>query len=248
MRKIIFLDIDGVIATPESIIDGEWGLVDSKQLLLKRILDETGAEIVLSSSWRLHTVEETKKYMSKKGFFFSDKIVGVTIRAYQYIDRSNKIHLSIPRGVEIQQWIDTHIHSDNGKNFKRKIVGMDYSYVILDDDVDMLFTQRYNFINTNSLEGLSELNVSKAIEILNFHMKLKAELLEFLEANNNFGLEDPEGIVDSYLEVYKKKSVKKSGKIFTCSFFTPDGIDTSFTKCICGAPKHVHPGWSKKNK
>lgn len=170
MRKIIFLDIDGVIATPESIIDGEWGLVHSKQLLLKRILDETGAEIVLSSSWRLHTVEETKEYMSEKGFLFSDKIVGVTIRAYHYIDRSHKIHLSIPRGVEIQQWIDTNIHSDNGKNFKKKCVGIDYSYVILDDDIDMLFTQRYNFINTNSLEGLTELNVSKAVGILNFHL------------------------------------------------------------------------------
>ena len=78
-------------------------------------------------------------------------------------------------------------------------------------------------------------------------MNLKAELLEFLEANNNFGLEDPEGTVDTYLEVYKKESVNKSGKILTCGFFTPDGRDTSFTMCICGAPKYLHPGWSKIN-
>ena len=167
MRKIIFLDIDGVIATPESIIDGEWGLVDSKQLLLKRILDETGAEIVLSSSWRLHTVEETKEYMSEKGFLFSDKIVGVTIRAYQYIDRSHKIHLSIPRGVEIQQWIDTNIHSDNGKNFIRKKLNVHYNYVIIDDDTDMLYTQRNNFVNTNSEDGLCNSDVRQAISILN---------------------------------------------------------------------------------
>ena len=39
-------------------------------------------------------------------------------------------------------------------------------------------------------------------------MELKKELLEFLEANNLFGLEDREnakGVVDSYLKVYKKQ-------------------------------------------
>lgn len=35
-------------------------------------------------------------------------------------------------------------------------------------------------------------------------MNLKKELLEFLEANNNFGLEQPEKIVDIYIEVCKE--------------------------------------------
>ena len=39
-------------------------------------------------------------------------------------------------------------------------------------------------------------------------MELKKELLEFLEANNLFGLEDmenAEGVIDNYLKVYKKQ-------------------------------------------
>jgi hypothetical protein len=36
------------------------------------------------------------------------------------------------------------------------------------------------------------------------NMDLKKELLEFLEANNNFGLEEPEKIVDIYIDVYKE--------------------------------------------
>lgn len=36
-------------------------------------------------------------------------------------------------------------------------------------------------------------------------MDLKKELLEFLEANNNFGLEEPEKVVDIYIKVYKKQ-------------------------------------------
>ncbi len=33
-------------------------------------------------------------------------------------------------------------------------------------------------------------------------MNLKKELLQFLEANNDFGLEEPEKIVDIYIESY----------------------------------------------
>jgi hypothetical protein len=167
MKKIIFLDIDGVLATPDYLKDGEWALNPKKQELLGEILNKTNAEIVLSSSWRLHTLEDTKDYMQQEGFLYVDKIIGVTIRAYQYIDKSTKIHLSIPRGVEIQQWIDTHIHSDNGKNFSRKKIGVDYQYVILDDDSDMLYVQRNHFIQTNSTTGLMHNNVIRAVAILN---------------------------------------------------------------------------------
>jgi hypothetical protein len=169
MEKYIFLDIDGVLATHQSIegFGGEWKIEDEKQELLKYIIDSTGAKIVLSSSWRKWDLESTIEFMKQEGFWFYDLIIGVTIRAYQYIDRTKKIHLSIPRGVEIQQWIDTNIHSDNGKNFERKILGVDYQYVILDDDSDMLYAQRNNFVHTDSILGLTRANSQSAINILN---------------------------------------------------------------------------------
>jgi hypothetical protein len=169
MDKYIFLDIDGVLATPKSIegVSGEWKIEDEKQELLKQIIKLTGAKIVLSSSWRKWDLESTIEFMKQEGFWFSDLIVGVTIRAYQYLDRTKKIHLSIPRGVEIKQWIDTHIHSENGKNWEWKELGVDYQYVILDDDSDMLYTQRNNFIQTNSNLGLTFDNSLDAIKILN---------------------------------------------------------------------------------
>jgi len=166
MKKYLFLDIDGVIAVPDESA-GFWGLNADRQKLLGKILTETGAEIVLSSSWRYSTVEKTREYLTEEGFLFSDLIVGVTIRAYHYLDPLNKIHLSIPRGVEIKQWIDTHVHSDNGKNWDKKKVGVDYTYCILDDDTDMLLHQGKYFINTDSTEGLTEASAQLCIEILN---------------------------------------------------------------------------------
>lgn len=170
MRKIIFLDIDGVLATPECLKDGMWGLVPARQEQFKKLIEATGAEIVLSSSWRKWDLESTIEYMKQEGFWYWDKIIGVTIRAYQYIDQTKKIHLSIPRGVEIQQWIDTNVHSDNGKNFSRKKLGVDYQYIILDDDTDMLFTQTKHFINTHPTKGLTSKDVKKAIAILNSNL------------------------------------------------------------------------------
>lgn len=167
MNKYIFLDIDGVLATPDYQLNGLWAINPAKQDLLGDILRETGAKIVLSSSWRLHTLEDTKNHMTQEGFQFSDDIVGVTIRAYQYIDRKSKIHLSIPRGVEIKQWIDTNVHSDNGKNFDRKTLDVDYTYVILDDGTDMLLEQKDHFINTNPETGLTKEESLLAIKLLN---------------------------------------------------------------------------------
>lgn len=165
MKKILFLDIDGVIAIPEPV--KKCGLNHKRQLLLGKILKETNCDIVISSSWRKHTLEDTKQYFLDNGFIFTDKIIGVTIRAYHYIDTNEKIHLSIPRGVEIKQWLDTNIHSNNGKDFNRLKLGVDFTYCILDDDSDMLLEHRNNFIKTNGSNGLTQKDVDKTIAILN---------------------------------------------------------------------------------
>ena len=45
--KIIFLDFDGVISTPEC----RWNLDPEKIALLEELIKETDAKIVVSSSW-----------------------------------------------------------------------------------------------------------------------------------------------------------------------------------------------------
>lgn len=51
-QKIIFLDVDGVL-THEDYLNGvEEDLDETKIKILKQIIDQTNAEIVLSSTWR----------------------------------------------------------------------------------------------------------------------------------------------------------------------------------------------------
>lgn len=57
--KIIFLDVDGVINTNRN----HFTKLDEIALeYLKIIIESTGAKIVISSSWRTGSLEETKKY------------------------------------------------------------------------------------------------------------------------------------------------------------------------------------------
>lgn len=144
--KVVFLDFDGVITTLKS----KWRLDPEKMELVKRILDETGAKIVISSSWRLSTLEDTLKDLSypsknpwvKSPFILAEYVVGVT---ELFSGRSH-------RGEEIDDYLNSHPEVTN--------------YVILDDDRDMLEKQQDRFVHTDTYLGINEEDVTKAISIL----------------------------------------------------------------------------------
>ncbi len=174
--KVIFLDIDGVINVISQGYD-EYGSCFHPHLVdnLKKIIDETGAKIVISSSWRksgLKIMQEMwafrklpgevidvtpSLYLQKGGsiVFWNDKLSEhPTPKIYGY---------SVPRGCEIEYWLKGQ---DNVA-----------SYVIIDDDSDMLLSQLNNFVKTadNSDHedcidigyGLTLKCSEKAINILN---------------------------------------------------------------------------------
>jgi len=184
--KIIFLDIDGVINTTKyhfTKFDEE--CMDN----LLEIINKTNAKIVVSSSWRDEDNIRMKNNFLEHGFYESlwNKIIDITCRGYRYTIKGS--NFPIVRGNEIKQWIDIHLkypwHSNkdfdcfyriNNEDGSFKIMdsnklNVDYSYLILDDDNDMLYEQRNNFIQTDSLLGLSKEDITKAIKILNYDTK-----------------------------------------------------------------------------
>ena len=154
--KIIFLDFDGVITTLKS----KYKLDPEALTLLGKIIEATDAKIVVSSSWRRHTLEDTIKELKDTSDFrmngiefpFIDRIVGVTDRIFGFALTNKEKHISLLRGVEIREWINEHPEVNN--------------YVILDDDSDMLLEQKDHFVKTDTYTGLTEENVEQAIRIL----------------------------------------------------------------------------------
>lgn len=150
------MDFDGVITTLKS----NWTIDNEKVELVKQICDATGAKIVISSSWRRYTVEQTieditigEEERGRNPFPYPEYIVDVTSRMYGFKHGNREKHYSLCRGVEIDRWLWEHQDVTN--------------YVILDDDSDMLLSQKKYFIKTHALRGISKRDVEKAIKILN---------------------------------------------------------------------------------
>lgn len=176
--KIIFLDIDGVLNHQL------WSSTDEFKKRCKRknkndvscwfcpqsvdylntIIKETDAKIVVSSSWRLgRTIEELKKLLA------DNNIIGEVIGKTPHLLFKNlaNYHYSVPRGCEIKAWLETHKSILEEKISKAK-------YVILDDDSDMLYWQRNNYIQIDSYCGITPSTILKAINILGKN-KLKSK-------------------------------------------------------------------------
>ena len=156
--KVIFLDFDGVITTKDS----KWKLCPEKMAMLGDIIAATDAKIVISSSWRRTNLEDTishitnpeNPYVGENPFPYANRVIGITPRMFGFIHPHKDRHCKIPRGVEINAWIWQHLQEiDN--------------YVILDDELDMLYTQRNHFVQTHPIFGLDRNEVDKAIIILN---------------------------------------------------------------------------------
>jgi len=161
--KLIFLDIDGVLNCISQGHDKHGGifhehLVDN----LRKIVDETDAKIVISSTWRYSGLQAMRDMWSDRGY--PGDVIGITIDSVQIVDLGIcEFYDLVDRGHEIQHWLDNHDDID--------------SYVILDDDNDMLDSQRGNFVRTSNNPthpgmidigyGLTEICANEAIKILN---------------------------------------------------------------------------------
>lgn len=138
-RKILFLDIDGVCNSAESMktqyrrvgYAAVLGIDPYMSSLVRTIVRETGCEIVLSSTWRLS--ETMREEVRSVGLDFVD----ITP------DLKGK-----DRGYEIEAWLEQN--QDVAK------------YAILDDDADMLAYQAPHFFKTTFAEGLTP-EIAKAV-------------------------------------------------------------------------------------
>ena len=152
MERIIFLDIDGVLNVIPSSYD-KYGGVFHKHFEhnLAKIIDITGAKIVISSTWRLSGLDIMKEMWESRN------IAGDIIDITPYVD-------GMSRGEEIRMWLE-----ENGRNVD--------SYCIIDDDDDFMEEQMDFFVQTSGNKhhtdcidigyGLTIECANEAINILN---------------------------------------------------------------------------------
>lgn len=158
-KKILFLDIDGVLSSNEFFIKtgGKSGFIDKEKVALLNKLKPYNVEVVISSSWGYN--EDTVNTLISCGLELP--IIGGTEHFHNNW---------VCRGNEIAKWLSVTFDNYsvfNGRPFIYEgYKGSDYEYVIIDDDVDMLMCQKDNFIKVDSDTGLTEDDVNKIIDIL----------------------------------------------------------------------------------
>jgi hypothetical protein len=190
--KVIFLDIDGVLNLNHKERD-EYGPLFHENFVnnLDLIIQETGAKIVISSTWRYSGLTIMKEMWEKRNLpgevidttpcIFGEKAGVRFFNNYLTQQPTPKTYgVDIPRGLEIEYWVENfgkfqriNWDADRQKEYLEKSILKNYA--ILDDDSDMLFSQNEHFVkcsnqpDSDSIEGYGlTLSVAhKAIEILN---------------------------------------------------------------------------------
>jgi len=153
MRKIIFLDHDGVIC-----LNDNWGSrlkthstfddFDKKAIeVLNEILQETDAEIVISSDWRFYaSLEELQELYTQRGIIKQP----IDITTLDPLGR-NAFNLERMRAADIMMWVQ-----ENQLTPEERWVAI--------DDLSLYPYLGKNFVHTSlSREGIKQTGVKEKI-------------------------------------------------------------------------------------
>lgn len=154
--KVIFLDHDGVICLADN-----WGSRFKKNTVfddfdppainvLNSIIEETDAEIVVSSDWRRYcNLEEMGEYYQSQGVL--KKPIGMT---EMFKVSMSQLHRT--RASEIQKYLDEHI-------FPYGKIRQEITHWVAVDDLDMSELLPNFVLVTNSFEGIAEEGIKSEI-------------------------------------------------------------------------------------
>ena len=163
-RKIIFLDFDGVLNTEhyqgllryqgEPWQDEHGAFFDPNAVKqLRRIIDATGAVIVIESSWKYLGLDAMKELWKVRNL--PGRVVDITPSSVsdEYLLKNLDTTMIHCKGMEIASWLSEQAE--------------DIRYTIIDDEYVILDSQLPHFILTNPYEGITEEQTNRAISILN---------------------------------------------------------------------------------
>mgnify|MGYP000331077415 FL=1 len=169
MKKIIFLDFDGVLNTEhnqnmllykgKAWKDKHGAFFDLKAVAeLNRIVEETKADIVIESSWKYLGLEAMRQMWRDRNM--PGNVIDVTPSSASNnwllnanLDEMDPAHTQW-KGVEIASWIAENLHDED-------------RYVIIDDEYVILDSQLPHFILTNPYDGIIPELADRAIKLLN---------------------------------------------------------------------------------
>ncbi|MDR0534653.1 MAG: hypothetical protein LBH01_11950 [Verrucomicrobiales bacterium] len=148
--RVLFLDIDGVLNTPQDRMYPDPDECLTKELLarLDAFVSEVQCSIVISSSWRYrHTVFSLRQVFARHGFANVEAIIDFT----PDLQTGAWNNLFAERGLEIDAWLKEHSEATH--------------YAILDDTNDMVHLVSH-FVQVDDVTGITNADLVKIKDIL----------------------------------------------------------------------------------
>ncbi len=158
--KVIFLDFDGVLNHVKSksrvtFEDGIYvGLDKNKLRNLAKIVQETDAKIVLTTTWRDHYEVGAYKQSNRVGKYVNNKFRDLGLKIYDKVRDGKRFN----RGKDAKAWLDEHPEVTE--------------YVVIDDE-DIGYMIEWDIFKNHFVKtlwdgnGLTENCANAAIRILN---------------------------------------------------------------------------------
>lgn len=136
--NIIFLDVDGVLNNKANLLKTHdvMSLDPQSVSLIRALVAETEAKVVLSSSWRF-----SQSYVA----YLEESL------RFQFLDVTPKNRMNT-RGANIREWLEIYCDSIKG-------------YVIIDDENDDI-RDIDHFVKTSFETGFTKVHYDKALKIL----------------------------------------------------------------------------------
>lgn len=164
IQKVIFLDFDGVMNTERYIaerrrnglpVSDRYGYLFDPEAVdnLRRIINATGAAVIISSSWRLEGEERMEAMWHERTL--PGQLIGVTGQSpHTNFPVAVGRKAGVAKGEEIRSWLKEHAPQP-------------CCYVIFDDEADIRSEQLPHFIHTDPRIGITRADAERAIRILN---------------------------------------------------------------------------------
>ena len=156
--KLIFLDIDGVLNDRAFNHDAQSSTIKPECVAhFNRVIHETGAAVVLTSSWRYLTMDaapDAPALMTHSGLRYLLRTHGVTakLQIIGCTERDCEEHGGKNRGRQITRYLEACKDVE--------------SYVVLDDNAFDIAERGHPFVQTDGRVGLTAVDADRAIAFL----------------------------------------------------------------------------------